>query len=42
MELFRWRHPETGDHFYTTSPSGERAPSSGYISEGIAGWVELR
>jgi subtilisin family serine protease len=33
--IFRWRHPTRGDHFYTPDPSGEFALSSGYISEGV-------
>jgi len=28
------------DHFYTTVTSGELAPSSGYVSEGIAAYVD--
>jgi subtilisin family serine protease len=32
--IFRWYNPELDDHFYTTDPSGENAPASGYLSEG--------
>ena len=37
--LHRWYCAETGDHFYTTDPSGELAPTSGYTYEGIAGYI---
>ncbi len=38
--LYRWYNSGNGDHFYTTDPEGEAAPSSGYISEGITGYVK--
>jgi len=40
--LYRWFSTRSGDHFYTTDPSGELAPSTGYNYEGITGyiWVE--
>jgi serine/threonine protein kinase len=31
--VFRWWNNEAGDHFYTTDPSGELAPSTGYAYE---------
>ncbi|MCX6674186.1 MAG: hypothetical protein NTY37_10465 [Methanothrix sp.] len=37
--LYRWYNSGNGDHFYTTDPTGELAPSSGYVSEGITGYV---
>ena len=37
--LYRWFSAETGDHFYTTDPSGELAPSMGYTYEGITGYI---
>ncbi len=39
VDVHRWFHPASGDHFYTTDPSGELAPSSGYTNEGVAGYV---
>jgi hypothetical protein len=38
--LYRWYNSNTGDHFYTTDPSGEAAPNSGYVSEGITGYIK--
>jgi hypothetical protein len=38
-ELHRWFNPQSGDHFYTTILNGELAGSSGYVHEGIAGYV---
>ncbi len=35
VDVHRWFHPRSGDHFYTTDPSGELASRSGYTSEGI-------
>ena len=37
--LYRWYNSGNGDHFYTTDPSGELAPSGGYTSEGITGYI---
>jgi len=37
--LYRWYNSGNGDHFYTTDPTGELAPSSGYVSEGITGYI---
>jgi len=38
-ELYRWWNLGATDHFYTTDPSGEAAPSSGYTYEGIVGYI---
>lgn len=32
--VYRWWHGELADHFYTTDPNGELAPSHGYLFEG--------
>jgi hypothetical protein len=32
--VFRWWNSGAGDHFYTTDPGGEFAPSTGYAYEG--------
>jgi Repeat of unknown function (DUF5648) len=37
--LYRWWNDKVGDHFYTTDPSGELAPQSGYSYVGITGYV---
>ncbi|MCX6674311.1 MAG: hypothetical protein NTY37_11100 [Methanothrix sp.] len=37
--LHRWFSTQSGDHFYTTDPSGELAPTSGYTYEGITGYI---
>jgi hypothetical protein len=37
--LYRWFNAQSGDHFYTTDPSGELAPTSGYDYEGITGYI---
>ena len=37
--LYRWYNSGNGDHFYTTDPTGELAPSSGYIAEVITGYI---
>jgi hypothetical protein len=37
--LYRWYNSANGDHFYTTDPTGELAPSNGYVSEGITGYI---
>ena len=39
--LYRWYNPQSGDYFYTTDPAGEIAPSNGYISEGIVGYIAV-
>ncbi|KAG0041403.1 hypothetical protein BGZ90_009877, partial [Linnemannia elongata] len=39
VPLFRWFSPGSGDHFYTTDPNGEVAPSVGYNYEGITGYL---
>lgn len=33
--FYRWFNPSHGDHFYTEDPSGELAPVSGYVFEGV-------
>jgi hypothetical protein len=37
--LYRWSNRWNGDHFYTTNPSGESAPYTGYTFEGIIGYI---
>ena len=37
--LHRWYNSESGDHFYTTDETGEFAPDSGYVYEGITGYI---
>jgi hypothetical protein len=37
--LYRWYNSGSGHHFYTTDPHGESAPDSGYVSDGIAGYI---
>ncbi|MGA7370171.1 MAG: hypothetical protein WBX01_13660 [Nitrososphaeraceae archaeon] len=32
--IFRWYHPTSNDHFYTTDANGELAPTVGYRYEG--------
>ena len=39
VPLYRWYNPTYGDHFYTTDPNGEIAPVTGYVYEGLAGFV---
>jgi hypothetical protein len=41
VPLYRWYNQSSGDHFYTTDPSGELAPASGYIAEGVTGYLYL-
>ena len=37
--LYRWYNSGSGDHFYTTDATGEFAPTSGYVPEGITGYI---
>jgi hypothetical protein len=37
--LYRWFNSKSHDHFYTTDPNGEAAPSHGYVFEGITGYI---
>ncbi len=32
--IYRWFNPDSSDHFYTQDPTGESAPTDGYIYEG--------
>jgi hypothetical protein len=40
VALHRWWSGDSSDHFYTTDPNGELAPTSGYQYEGITGYVQ--
>ena len=33
--VYRWWNARIGDHFFTTDPTGELAPASGYVREGV-------
>jgi hypothetical protein len=37
--LYQWYNPNLGVFFYTTDPRGEAAPGSGFIYQGILGYV---
>jgi hypothetical protein len=39
VPFYRWYNSHSGDHFYTTDPSGELASQGGYVLEGNIGWV---
>ncbi|WP_447981338.1 hypothetical protein [Achromobacter kerstersii] len=41
VPLHRWRHPVSNLHFYTTDPTGERAPEAGYVYEWIECYVPM-
>ncbi|GGD98128.1 hypothetical protein [Caballeronia grimmiae] len=37
--VYRWYNAESGDHLFTLDPTGELAPGSGYVAEGIAWYM---
>jgi hypothetical protein len=39
VALHEWYHRGNDRHFYTTDPSGEQAPQSGYTYLGVVGYV---